>query len=514
MESPFLLGLVIALAVLTSAGLSRVLAVPYPVFLVLAGLVASFVPGAPVFDLRPDVVFYVFLPPLLYYAAFLTSPRALRRNWKPIGMLAVGLVLVTMTAVAFAARAVVPELELPAAFVLGAIVAPTDPVAATAVIDRLGASRRLSVVLEAEGLLNDGIALVLFGLAVSAATSGSFSVGHGILRFAEVVVGGVAWGAFVGWAVSLARRRVHESSLEITLSLFTPFIAYIPADRAHVSGVLATVAAGLFLGSRSEGLFRPGTRLQARAFWDQFDFLLNSVLFVLLGLQFRHVVAQIPGTGTLQLVWEAAAISAVVIGVRALWQFVARVPGWAVSWQERLVIGWGGMRGVISLAAALSVPLSVGEQGFQDRAMVLFLTFAVILATLVVQGVTLPYVIRRLRVGGGEGSPSTVGVRIAMIDAALERVDELAADDDHPQDLVSELRERFERERRLLEGEREAEGSEESERLRLTDYRAMERQLVQAQRDALNRCYREGRIDAQEVRALRRELDLEASLLG
>ena len=525
-EAPFFLGLVIAVAVLASASLARLFEVPYPVFLVLTGLVASFVPGTPTFTLSPDVIFYVFLPPLIYFAAFLTSPRALRNNWLPIGLLAVGLVLVTMVVTAFVAGTFVAGLSLGAAFVLGAIVAPTDPVAATAVFGRLGAPRRLSHVLEGESLVNDGIALVLYGLAISASMTGRFSLVHGILRFGEVVAGGLAWGLIVGYAVVLIRRRIHDAGIEITLSLFTPFIAYIPADRASLSGVLATVAAGLFIGSRSEGLFRPGVRLQARAFWDQLDFLLNSVLFVLLGLQFRDVVAAQSDKSVGHLVGEAAVVCGIVIAVRVVWQFLVPQQVWTMgrseqapaSGRERLLLGWGGIRGAISLAAALAVPLDLSPGQGSERATILYLTFAVILATLVIQGTSLPWVIRGLGLASQEaGSPERHETRLAMIDAAITRADELGDDGELPTEVITELREDLERQRRLVEREldEDEERADGEERLPTAqEYRRARHELLAAQRSELNRRGREGGLSEDEARQLRRQLDLEESQLG
>jgi CPA1 family monovalent cation:H+ antiporter len=526
-DAAFVLGLVVAIAVLASAALSRLVEVPYPVFLVLTGLVASFVPGTPTFHLAPEVVFYVFLPPLLYYAAFLSSPRALRANWLPIGLLAVGLVLATTVITAFVADVVVAGLSLGAAFVLGAIVAPTDPVAATAVFKRLGVPRRLTVVLEGESLVNDGVALVLYGLAVSASITGSFSLAHGVLRFGEVVAGGIAWGLVVGYAIAQARTRVHDAGIEITLSLFTPFVAYIPADRSHVSGVLAAVTAGLFLGTRSEGLFRPGVRLQARAFWDQLNFLLNSVLFVLLGLQFRDAVAAQHGRSVGRLVVEAAIVSAVVIGRRVGWQFVVPPKVWTIghdeetapaTWRERLLLGWGGMRGAISLAAALAVPITVQQSdGGSDRATIIYLTFAVIFATLVIEGVTLPIVVRALGLtGAGAGGPHEREAKLAMVEAALKRADEIEEAERVEPDIVAAVRERFEQERRFVEHEVAAAGGDEEERHRgrREDYDWLRRELVQAQRDELNRRYRCGALNASEARRLRRDLDLRDSLIG
>jgi len=517
-DATFVLGLVVAIAVLASAGLSRLVEVPYPVFLVLTGLVASFVPGTPTFHLAPDVVFYVFLPPLLYYAAFLSSPRALRANWLPIGLLAVGLVLATTIITAFVADAVVAGLGLGAAFVLGAIVAPTDPVAAAAVFNRLGVPRRLTVVLEGESLVNDGVALVLYGLAVAASLTGTFSLAHGVLRFVEVVAGGIAWGVVVGYAIVQARRRIQDAGIEITLSLFTPFIAYLPADRAHVSGVLATVTAGLVIGSRTEGLFRPGVRLQARAFWDQLDFLLNSVLFVLLGLQFRDVVAAQHGRSVGALVVEALVVSAVVIGVRIGWQFAVPARVWTIgrnrdtapaTWRERLLLGWGGMRGAISLAAALAVPITIA-----GRAEVVFLTFVVILVTLVGQGLTLPALVGALRLPGErEWSPEEAIARLEAAQTALDRLDELEEEARIGEEPLRRLRELYRARFRACQAALSGEDGRAALREPRMRYSELRRDLIDVERATLIDLRDDGRLRNDVLRLIERDLDLEEARL-
>lgn len=519
-NSPFFVGLLIAAAVLGSGILARRTQVPLPVFLVVGGVVASYVPAAPAFELQPNLIFYVFLPPLVYYAAFRQSPRALRVNWAPITVMAFGLVLVTMVATAFAARAVA-GLSLGAAFVLGAVVAPTDPVAATAVLHRLGAPRRLSLVLEGESLANDGIALVLYSLALDAVTTGSFSLAHGAVRFVEVVAGGVAWGLVVGWSAVFVRRRIADVSTEITLSLLTPFVAYLPADRVGVSAVLATVVTGLYVGFASPGFFRPGARLQAFAFWEQLDFLLNSVLFVLLGLQFRAVVHDRARADPLGAALEAAAVAAVVIAVRIGWQFAVPRRVWTVgdvgdaptSWRERLLMGWGGMRGAISLAAALAVPFSVRAG---ERATILYLTFVTILATLVVEGTTLPWLIRALHLGGGEaGDLSEAKARLAMVEAALARVEKISSDGAAPEAVVAVWRERYERRRRMAEVEVHGpdEDQEVDDELSRVDHDRLRSALIGAERGELNRRYRAGLVSLEATRRLRRELDLQEELV-
>jgi monovalent cation/hydrogen antiporter len=293
MHPSVLIPLAVAVAALAGISLARITPVPAPVFYVLAGLVVSYAPGIHVTRLPPHVVFYVFLPPLLYHAAFFTSPRETRAQALPIVTLAVGLVTVTMLAVGGAVAAAIGALGAGSGFVLGAVLGPTDPVAATAVMRQLDVPERLQAVVEGESLANDGLGLVAFSIAVTAAVEGNFSFAHGLLRFVEVAGGGIVFGLLVGFVVERVRRRVHDAEIEILISLITPYAAYLPAERMHVSGVLATVAAGVYLGWHAGGIFQPHVRLQSTAFWDVLNFLLTAVLFVLLGMQFPSVVGSL-----------------------------------------------------------------------------------------------------------------------------------------------------------------------------------------------------------------------------
>jgi CPA1 family monovalent cation:H+ antiporter len=330
--------------------------VPYPILLVLGGLVLGFVPGVPPAELPPDLVLVLFLPPLLYQAAFFSSPRDLWANARPITLLAVGLVLVTMTAVAVVAHALVAGLPWAAAFALGAIVSPTDPLAATAIARRLGVPRRLVTVLEGESLVNDATALVAYRLAVAAVVAGSFSLWGAGLQFVGRGIGGVAIGLAVGWLIAEALRRIEDPMVKIVLSVVTGYAAYLPADRLGVSGVLAAVAAGLYVGWRAPQLASPATRLLGVSFWEVLVYLLNAVLFVLVGLQLHPILSELTGSSVAVLVGQAALVSAVVIAVRVGWGFTVtylvraldRRPAQRArraSVRERLVAGWSGMRG-------------------------------------------------------------------------------------------------------------------------------------------------------------------------
>src|ERR687895_1653052 len=301
--------------------LARLVGVPYPILLVLGGLVLGFVPGMPEVELPPELVLVAFLPPLLYWAGFFSSPRDLRADARAISLSAVGLVLATAAAVAVAAHAVVDGLPWAAAFALGAIVSPTDPVAATAIGRRLGIPRRLITIIEGESLINDATALVIYRIAVAAAVSGGFVLWEAGLRFLVGAAGGVAIGLLVGWLIAEVRRRLDDPVVEIVVSLFTGYAAYLPAELLDVSGVLAAVTAGLYVGWRAPEISTAPTRLLGFSFWEVFVYLLNAVLFILVGLQLPGIVRGVTGRTAPELVGLAAAVSAIVIGVRMAWQF-------------------------------------------------------------------------------------------------------------------------------------------------------------------------------------------------
>jgi Na+/H+ antiporter len=520
MHLSLLVALGIALAVLGSVALSRKSSVPLPVFLVVAGVLASFAPGFESVRLPPDVVFYGFLPPLLYSAGFLTAPREARENWLPIALLAFGLVLATLFAVGGVVTIAVGGLGAGAAFVLGAVLAPTDPIAATSVIQRVNAPSRVRTILEGESLVNDGIALVVFSIALHAATRGSFSVADGLLRFLQVAGGGAALGLALGFLVERIRRRVHDLQLEITISLLTPYAAYLPAERAHVSGVLATVAAGVYLGWHSGGIFKPETRLQSRVFWDVLVFLLTAILFVLLGTQFRSVVSGLGRYSPWSLAWYAVVVATVVSVVRIAWMFTVpylvtlvrpRERGWRESvspWRDRLVLGWSGLRGAVSLAAALSISAAVAY-----RDLILYLTFTTILAGLLVQGVTLPWLLGRLGFGAAEGmSEREARARLTLTECALARLDELTSEEWIPPDALAPLRQ-------LYEGRLDRLGGvlDEEERDGAGDPGAFgraQREVIRAQRRRLDELAVQGQVSTDTARQLERELDLEETRLA
>jgi Na+/H+ antiporter len=434
----FLLG---AAAVL--AQLARVLKVPYPILLVLGGLGIGFIPGLPVVQIAPEVIFIVFLPPLLNAAAFSASPFDLRAHLRPIMLLAIGLVLLTTLAAAAIVHFVV-GLPWAAAFVLGAILAPTDPVAAEAIFRRLGVPQRVGTVVGGESLINDGTGLVAFRVALAALGGGAFSLWEAGLNFVLLGAGGILVGLLLEWALLPLWARLREPSIMITFSVLIPYGVYILAEEAlHVSGILAVVTYGLAQGWRAPRLFPDAsTRIQALSFWEVLVFVLEALLFILVGQQLPNIVGGLSEYSFGQVLFYATLVYAAVLGARFAWFFsipylhpvfdrLLRHRYLRAPWQERLVMSWSGMRGAVSLAAALAVPMTIDGNRFEARDLILFLTFAVILATLVFQGLTLGPLIRYLRLKSdtNAGTLMELRARLEGARAALQRLERLCADE-------------------------------------------------------------------------------------
>jgi CPA1 family monovalent cation:H+ antiporter len=502
------------------------LSVPYPILLVLGGLALGFVPGMPELELPPDLVLVGVLPPLLYGAAFFTSLRDLRANKRPVGLLAFGLVLLTMVAVALVAHTVVPGLPWASAFVLGAVVAPTDPIAATAIMQRLGVPRRIAAVVEGESLVNDGTALVAYRFAVAAAVSGSFSIWQAGLAFVANVLGGLVVGVGVGWLVRQVRRRLEFPAAEVTISLLTGYFAYIPAELLGVSAVIAAVTAGVYLGWHTPELTTPEVRLLGQSTWEIVTFVLNALLFILIGLELPAILDELGAFSTLDLLWWSVAVTAAVVAARWAWVYPA---AWLPRRMSRSVrerdpmpsraqlalISWSGMRGGVSLAAALAVPLTLDDGSpFPGRSLILFLTFAVILATLVVQGLSLPTVIRRLGLedDGEEEAREEARTRIHASERALARLAELEAEDWVRDDTAQRVRGSygFRRDRFSARFDDRDDGAIEAQS---QAYQRLRRELLDAEREAVLELRRSGEISEEVVRRVTRDLDLEYARL-
>ncbi len=486
--------------------LAPALRVPYPILLVIGGLALGFIPGIPELSLPPELVLVGVLPPLLYSAAFFTSLRDLRAKFRPIGQLAIGLVLATMVAVAVVAH-YATGLSWSASFVLGAVVAPTDPIAATAIARRLGVPRRIVTIVEGESLINDATALVLYGTAVTAVVAGTFSLFEASLEFVVSVVGGIAIGLAVGWVVALVRIRLDNIPAEILISLLCGYLAYIPAQSLGVSGVLAAVTIGIYLGWRSPELSTPAMRLQTFAVWETLVFLVNALLFTLIGMQLRPILDSLSGISTGELIADALIVVATVMAVRIVWVL-------ARPQRYPFVVGWMGMRGAVSLAAALALPLET-DAGvpFPGRDLIIFLAFAVILGTLVFQGLTLPKLIHFLRFEEDEGEAiEDTKARIHAAEAALARLDELMDEDWVRPETAERLRGLygFRRSRFLARVDGEDDGAIERQS---TDFQRLRRELLEAERAAVVGLRRDGRISDEVMRRVERDLDLEDARL-
>jgi Na+/H+ antiporter len=507
------------LAAVAAVWVAERIGVPYPVLLVIVGAVLSWLPGVSVPVLAPQVVFYVFLPPLIYYAAYFIAPDDLRANARSIGLLSVGLVIVT-TAVVAGVLVGLAGVPLAVALVAGAVVAPTDAVAATSVFKRLDVPERLATIVEGEGLTNDGTALVLYAGAVGAATVGALRPGPLAMTLLAAPAGGAALGLAVGWVAVQIRRRIDQPLLEITISLATPYLTYVLAESAHLSGVLATVAAGVYVGSHLSAIFAPGARLQAFAFLDVLVFLLNAVLFTLVGAELVRSVHWVPDMTPLRVVAVISVVVIVVIALRLMWMLFGPVtaklfgrPRGEPVWRERVVVAWAGMRGGLSLAAALAIPLRRADGSpFPDRDLVIVVAAAVIVASLLMQGTSLPWLLRRLGLRAEDFGTAENKVRLKAARAALEWLDDNSKDES-ADEATKSARALYEAKLRRLQlgppGDEDSDEAQEMER-----YRALRLELLGVERSTVLALRRDGRINATLLRTIERDLDLEEARLS
>ena len=518
------LGMLVVVAALGL--LSRKVGLPLPILLVVSGVLLGLVPGLPSVKLNPEMVFLVILPPLLYPAAVFTPWRDFHNNIRPIFLLAVGLVLFTTTLIGYLAHHYIPGLPLAAAFVLGAIISPPDAVAATAITQRLRVPRRIVTVLDGESLVNDATALVAYRFAVAATVTGTFSLGQATVKFFVVSLGGILTGLVVGWLSTTIQKRIEDPPIEITLSILTPFAAYIPAEQFGVSGVLAVVTTGLYYGWRIPEITSPKTRLQAGPVWEMIEFLLNGFVFLLIGLQIPEVWGRVSHRSPGQLVLYALGISVAVILLRILWVFPATyLPRWMFKsirkrdpvppWQSVALVGWTGMRGVVSLAAALGLPEFIGNGSpFPGRDLILFLTFSVIIATLVLQGLTLPWVIRKLGVhDDGSAAKEEHHARLQANRAALEHLNSIMEEGGRDSSAAQRLRIEYEDRIRQLEltGPHHEHGIGS---LYSTEYDRLAREILQVERSTLIVLRNERVINDEILRLVQRDIDLAEAHLG
>ncbi|HET9344019.1 MAG TPA: Na+/H+ antiporter [Candidatus Eremiobacteraceae bacterium] len=511
-----LFGLLAAVAALT--WLAQRVNVEYPIFLVLGGLVLGFIPGLPQVALQPNVVFLVFLPPLLYYEAFASSLRDFRAILQLIILNAVFLVIVTIAAVAVVSHALVPGITWAGAVVFGAIVGPTDETAALAVASRLRVPRRLITAIKAESLFNDATSLVIFNLALVASVSGTFSWASGLFQLIADGAGGVVIGLAVGWIFSLIRRNLDDLMLQNTVSLLTGYAAYFPADALHFSGVLAALTAGLYLGRQGAVITSAESRVQIVAMRDITLFMINGILFLLVGLQLNPILAGMGITAAISLALAAIAVSVTVIVVRIVWilstHFLPRLLSRTgkvdriTSFKYALVVAWTGLRGGISLAAALAVPLTVAlGAAFPARSAIVLLTFAVILATLVGQGLTLNGFIKSLGITAETTSREESLARLKVARAARDTLAQLAKETWADADAVQDARTHLEH--AITHYKDVGEAPTPELRKQAEAYRRIQAALSDAQMREVLRLYDEGAIAPSIMRKLQRELDLE-----
>jgi Na+/H+ antiporter len=509
------------------AGALRILAqkwgVPHPVLLVLGGLVVAMIPGLPQPNVDPDLLFTIFVPPLLYWSALTISLREMRAFLGPILRLATGLVIVTMCAVAAVVHFLAPMVGWPEAFVLGAIVSPPDPVAATAVLRPLGAPRDVTTILEGEGLINDATALVAYRLAVAAVVAGSFSLWSAAGSFAITGIGGAIIGLVIGWLIALLRTHMpHVVVVENALSLLSPFLAYLPANALHTSGVLAVVTMGLYLGVRGPRVVAPATRLQAGAMWSMLTFLLESLIFMLVGLELPRVIVALREHALSQLLAIVLAATVVCMVVRFVWVFISIYIGDAdhqsgkrkrkSRWKKPFFISWAGLRGADSLVIALALPLTIhGGKPFPSRDLIIFVTFGVIFMTLVVQGFSLAPIVRRLGLNEDEAEANEERlVRVAMADAALEQLSEIAREEKVPAELTAKMRAEYQHRRRVAE---QTHVPQPKRGFDAAGYRALRRRMQEAEREEMLRLAESGKIGGDVMRHVQRQQDLRDLLL-
>jgi CPA1 family monovalent cation:H+ antiporter len=506
----------------TVAVIARRLNTAPSILMVVAGLILAFIPGIPRIELAPELVLLVLLPPLIYSAGVAMSWREFRFNLRPITLLAFGCVVFTACSVAAAAHYLL-GLPWPVAFVLGAIVAPPDVVAPLAIVGRLGLPRRVLVILEGEGLANDATALILYRFAVAAVSTGAFSLMQASATFGAIVVGEIAWGIAVGFASLHLRRWVADPRVEITLSLMTPYLAYWIPEHAGGSGVLATVACGLYVSWKGPLLIPSATRLQGRFFWDLLIYLIEGLVFLVTGLQAQALYEEAKNFSISELLVTTALVTVIVVVARFIWVYPATyVPRWipaiarrdpAPTWRTPFVLSYTGVRGVVSLAAALAIPLTVASgEPFPHRTLIIFVTFGVILFTLVAQGLTLPAVIRWLGLSKHahkerkEEHDAERAARLEIIEASRERMEKLAAENRVSPEQIALLRTRHERRREYLP-------NESAEKLTMMCGAALTG-LIEQEREHLHRLLRDGKITDEARRHIERELDLEEASIA
>lgn len=504
---------------------------PYPILLVAVGLIIGFAPYLPDLELNPEIVFLVFLPPLLYDAASKTSWHDFKREIRPISTLAITLVFFTTVSVAVAAHYLIPGFTWPLAFLLGAVVSPPDAVAATSIIKGLGLNRKVITIIEGESLVNDASALIAYRYAIVAVTSSTFVLWKAGLEFLLIAGGGIIVGLFIGYVLVFSHKKIKEDSvIDTSLSLLTPFVAYLMAEHFHASGVLAVVSAGLFISWRSREVFSSQTRLQTKAVWETAIFLLNGIVFILIGLQLPAFVKDLRTTTVIDLIGQGLVISLVTIVIRILWVFAGAYHQALfgnsstiqlenneekTSWKNVLIVAWTGTRGVVSLATAMAIPLTLPDlTPFPKRHSILLLTFIVILVTLVVQGLTLPLLIRLLKIKPQEGlqKQEEKDLQLAISESILHFINH-----DFPLELdekvITQIKKQYEITINLISKKNKRNKGElqqhESQFTFINQMLSAQFEIIKYERELLNRFHKEETFTDETIRKAEEELDIE-----
>jgi len=512
------IGVLIALLVIAIplVALAKRVDVSYPIVLVASGLFLGFIPGLPAIQLDPDIVLLVFLPPLLYWEAITAPTDVMIENAGQIGVLAIGLVVITTVAVAAVAHAIVPAMSWPVAFVLGAIVSPTDELAAVPVLEHFRLPRHVIAIVDGESLLNDATALVIYASAVAAVMTGSFAIGPALGHFVLNVAGSLVVGFLAGRLAVELWHRIKDRQLQGIISFVLPFLAYYPAQRFGLSGVLAVVTAGVYANRFTPRVMTPAARQQIVGFWETLVFLANAGLFLVVGLQLHTLARAAFAHNSWQLVVvSAVAVNAVLVVVRIAGVLAAEYAPTAApedhaapDWRHALVVGWSGLRGAVSLAAALAIPLVLPNGSpFPDRELILFVTFSVIVVTLVGGGLTLPSMVRRLHItGDNEERDELRKALIRSSEAAIERLGELEREGRIDADHARALRDRYEHKRDLQRNPGDRENREH-----VTRHADVEQELIAAQRAAIIELRERGEIDNVVLRRVQADLDAAAT---
>jgi Na+/H+ antiporter len=520
--------LVLLLVTIVIGALAKRLNTPYPILLVIAGLLIGFVPGLPRVTLNPDVIFFVFLPPLLYGAAWDTSWREFSNAIVNILLLAIGLVAFTVAGVAVVACWFFHGFDWRTGVVLGAAVSTTDAIAATSIARRLGVARRVVDIIEGESLVNDATGLLALQFGIAAIVSNqSFSILDGILRFAYLGIGGVVVGFALSFIVEKLESTIDDGPIEIAISILVPYAAYFAAEELHTSGVLAVVTCGLYLSRKSAQFFSPGVRIQARAVWQALTFVLNGIVFVLIGVQLPVILGGIRNYSVPALIGLGALFALLVMALRMIWAYPSAKIAWIIRTRilhhrltpppPRLIFiaGWTGLRGVIALAAAMSVPVVLANgQPFPNRDLIIFLTYCVILATLVGQGLTLPVLIRLLGLESSQHvDQEEFEARREILEKAIRRLEDLRSQDSGPfTDVYDDVAQHYRTRLSTLRGEGADKHGTTTEHAQLYD--GIARELVQLERRTAVDLRNQGRISDEALRRVLYELDLDETRMA